>query len=553
MRIQAPTITQITELKGEGASLTGSFSGSFNTWEGISGKPDPILSSSAQIADDISGSLSTEHVNTKVPGLVSGSAQIADDISGSLSVTHINTKAPGLVSGSAQIADDISGSLSVTHVNTKVPGLLSGSAQIADNISGSFTDASASLAADIVTNDSDISGLNSYTSSLKTAITVSGADVTVQGDLTVQGDTTTLNTATLEVEDLNITVARNAGSAAAANGAGLTVAGASATLTYASTGDKWVFNKVVDVPTSGLLVNGTAVTSTAAELNLVDGSSAGTVVNSKGVIYSAGGKVNATQFQIGGVDVDNDIATLSLPASTTISTFGASLVDDADAGAARTTLGLGTAATTAATDYATAAQGTTADAALPKAGGQMTGNITFSGTQTVDGRDLSVDGAKLDGIAAGATNVTNNNQITNGAGYTTYTANQGLDNNDNVHFEGLMVGQTSGATANTIRCVGDIVAYYSSDAQFKDNVTQLEGALDKVKQIRGVSFDWNDKQDVYEGHDIGVIAQEVQAVYPELVHHRDHNNSLAVDYVKLTAVLIEAVKELSAKVDELSK
>ena len=54
------------------------------------------------------------------------------------------------------------------------------------------------------------------------------------------------------------------------------------------------------------------------------------------------------------------------------------------------------------TDYATAAQGTTADNALPKAGGQMTGNITFSGTQTVDGRDLSADGTKLDGIEAGA-------------------------------------------------------------------------------------------------------------------------------------------------------
>ena len=54
-------------------------------------------------------------------------------------------------------------------------------------------------------------------------------------------------------------------------------------------------------------------------------------------------------------------------------------------------------------DYATAAQGTTADNALPKAGGQMTGNITMSGAQTVDGRDLSVDGSKLDGIEAGAT------------------------------------------------------------------------------------------------------------------------------------------------------
>ncbi len=54
-------------------------------------------------------------------------------------------------------------------------------------------------------------------------------------------------------------------------------------------------------------------------------------------------------------------------------------------------------------DYATAAQGTLATNALPKAGGQMTGNITFSGSQTVDGRDLSVDGIKLDSIEAGAT------------------------------------------------------------------------------------------------------------------------------------------------------
>ena len=72
------------------------------------------------------------------------------------------------------------------------------------------------------------------------------ADLTLSGDLTVNGTTTTLNTATLEVEDLNITVAKNAASSAAADGAGLTVAGASATFNYSHSGTKWVANKSIE-------------------------------------------------------------------------------------------------------------------------------------------------------------------------------------------------------------------------------------------------------------------------------------------------------------------
>jgi len=75
-----------------------------------------------------------------------------------------------------------------------------------------------------------------------------GANLTVAGNLTVNGTQTILNTATLSVDDLNITVADGAADAAAANGAGLTVDGANATLTYTSAEDRWNFNKKLYVP-----------------------------------------------------------------------------------------------------------------------------------------------------------------------------------------------------------------------------------------------------------------------------------------------------------------
>ena len=78
--------------------------------------------------------------------------------------------------------------------------------------------------------------------------------VEVKGNLQVNGTTTTVNSTTLDVADINITVAKGAANAGAADGAGLTVDGASATLTYASTGDKWVFNKAPFYNSDALLV-----------------------------------------------------------------------------------------------------------------------------------------------------------------------------------------------------------------------------------------------------------------------------------------------------------
>jgi hypothetical protein len=114
----------------------------------------------------------------------------------------------------------------------------------------------------------------------------------------------------------------------------------------------------------------------------------------------------------------------------------------------------------------------------------------------------------------------------------------------------------SNITANyfkgTINTTGDVVAYYSSDERLKDNITPISNALDKVKQIGGYEFDWNDKQSTYEGHDVGVIAQEIEAILPELVTTRD-NGYKAVKYEKIIALLIEAIKEQQLEIEEIKK
>lgn len=158
----------------------------------------------------------------------------------------------------------------------------------------------------------------------------------------------------------------------------------------------------------------------------------------------------------------------------------------------------------------------------------------------------------------------------------------------------------------TISCTGDVVAY-ASDGRLKENVKPIENALDKVKAIRGVSYDWVENiKDEYEFHptkmhEVGVIAQEIQAVLPEVVSIapfdmlysqktgwkkiqkkmeadlgrevtkaeakteyeklsieeqeslQDKNDFLTVNYERIVPLLIEAIKEQQEQIDELKK
>jgi hypothetical protein len=137
-----------------------------------------------------------------------------------------------------------------------------------------------------------LTGAQPNITSLGTLSTLStSGDVTVGGSLNVDGPLASLNVTTLTVKDLNVTIANNAASAAAANGAGITVNGANATITYASATDSWDFNK-----------NVSATLRTAAQPNITSVGTLGNLVvtgnisasNFNGNIYDNGSRVVTT-------------------------------------------------------------------------------------------------------------------------------------------------------------------------------------------------------------------------------------------------------------------
>jgi len=89
----------------------------------------------------------------------------------------------------------------------------------------------------------------------------------------------------------------------------------------------------------------------------------------------------------------------------------------------------------------------------------------------------------------------------------------------------------------------------TSDRRLKMNISPLNNTLDSVLKLRGVSYNWKDKK-VTTKNQIGVIAQEVEEVYPEFVHTKK-DGFKSVNYAQMAAVLIEAVKELNAKITAL--
>jgi len=97
-----------------------------------------------------------------------------------------------------------------------------------------------------------------------------------------------------------------------------------------------------------------------------------------------------------------------------------------------------------------------------------------------------------------------------------------------------------------IHARGEVTA--ASDARLKTNVQTIQNALDTTRQLRGVTFDKDGKTS------LGVIAQEVQRILPQVVlEGDDENKTLSVAYGNMVGLLIEAVKDLTNKVENLEK
>ena len=164
------------------------------------------------------------------------------------------------------------------------------------------------------------------------------------------------------------------------------------------------------------------------------------------------------------------------------------------------------------------------------------GDINMSSTSTINAGNAQINAGNIE-ISPGS----NTNLIRSSTGDLELCAPTGS----------VVAICTDTTISGILSVTGDITAFWSSDERLKDNITPIDDPLAKVVSISGNTFDWNDKS-TKSGHDVGLIAQEIEKVLPEAVTTRD-NGYLAVDYHKVVPLLVEAIKELSAKVDELEQ
>jgi hypothetical protein len=342
----------------------------------------------------------------------------------------------------------------------------------------------------------------------------------VLGNLTVEGTTTTINSTTVETSDLALALAKDAVDSAACAGAGITVASAGANFTYDHTNAAWNSNK-------HLTVDGNVGVGTTSPADIVTLSGSGSQPAIR--LITDAGTYNGVYHRIFPA---GDGTALAFSADKGNSGAGSYIrfdVDDTEHMRIDSSgkVGIGT-----ASPSSYLSEGSN----LVLSGSGHSGMTIASGTSS-EGGIYFADGTSSDARYRGIIRYNHGSNYLQF--YTSAAERMRLETDGDLHVD------------------GDVIAYSTttSDIRLKDNVKTIENGLDKVCSLRGVSYTWNAGS--REGQqEIGVIAQEVEQVFPEIVREKelallDGNSYKTVDYEKLVGVLIEAVKELKAEIDEL--
>jgi len=207
-----------------------------------------------------------------------------------------NVRANGLIIRNIEVSDDIlTGNITASSItsNTLVLDILTANTGTFENltVTGNLTVGFSETTGNATITYDDAQDKITFNKS----VDING-DLSVSGDLIVEGNTVTLNTATLTIEDKNILLANGAPDASTADGAGITIDGANATIIYSESGDKFVINKNVDI--TGNVIFGAGVGESITELDLLESNIINAnVLNIQGIIATGNITANVLLIQ----------------------------------------------------------------------------------------------------------------------------------------------------------------------------------------------------------------------------------------------------------------